>query len=139
MIEQDQFTSLDSHSFISASKGTTKGDPFIVNVFTIWSSSNTCQTYMTVLKTQTNAKHFGCVGLDQGELYKTPRCTDQDCGRHMARLLLRLIREFKQTTRTTANAKAMRTPPNQRFSEQCTCVINIQPFLCRPYHKNNAK
>ena len=30
-----KLTSLDSHSFSSASKGTTKGDPFIVIVFTI--------------------------------------------------------------------------------------------------------
>ena len=38
-----KLTSLDSHSFNSASKGTTKGDPFIVIVFTIWSSSKTCK------------------------------------------------------------------------------------------------
>ena len=38
-----KLTSLDSHSFSSASKGTTKGDPFIVIVFTIWSSSKTCK------------------------------------------------------------------------------------------------
>ena len=38
-----KLTSLDSHSFSSASKGTTKGDPFIVIVFTIWSSNKTCK------------------------------------------------------------------------------------------------
>lgn len=52
MKENVERTSLDSHSFISASKGTTKGDPFIVNVFTMWSSSKTYQTN-TITSVQT--------------------------------------------------------------------------------------
>ena len=51
---------------------------------------------------------------------------------------LRLIRELKQTTTTTAT----RTSPNKRWWAKqwlCTCVIILCTFPWRPQHNNNVK